>query len=331
MTLGRIIRSSVGFVIAAIFLWLAVRHISFEELTQAFDNAKPGWIVAATVAFFVGYAFRIERWRLMLAQDNSRLAWRDCAGPLLASVAANNVLPFRAGEIIRAIGFNKRLGITASVSVTTLLMERALDLMMLLGLLGFTLWIFDLNTHSVIGVGGLMLSLIAFFLLIILIYPNILRPLISGLEGFICRFLPQRQEGIAKQMRSADALLEYLSKKKLMAKLIGLSALAWITEGCVFWFAALALPSVNEPIAAWLALTVGTLSTVIPSTPGFIGTFDYFTSQSMVLMGNKLYASAAYAFTIHALLWFPPTIVGGVYLFLNPIKFTKTLELSKHG
>jgi len=283
------------------------------------------------VAFFVGYAFRIERWRLMLVQDNSGLKWRNCAGPLFASVAANNVLPFRAGDIIRAVSFNQRLGIAASVSVTTLLMERALDLMMVLCLLGFTLWIFDLNTHLVIEVGSLLLGVIALVLLVILMYPNILRPLIIWIEGVICHFLPQRKERIAKQMRSAHALLEHLSKKKLMAQLIGWSALAWIAEGCVFWFAALALPSVSKPLAAWLALTVGTLSTVIPSTPGFIGTFDYLTAQSMALMGNELAASAAYAFTVHILLWFPPTIVGGIYLLLNPISFTKTLELSKHG
>jgi uncharacterized protein (TIRG00374 family) len=331
MTLGGIIRSSIGLVFTALFLWFVLRQIRFEELTQAFDNAKLSWILAANGAFFVGYAFRIERWRLMLVQDNSRLEWRNCAGPLFASVAANNVLPLRAGDIIRALGFNKRLGITASVSVTTLLIERALDLLMVLGLLGFTLWIFDLNTHSVIGVGGLMLGLIALIILTILIYPNILRTFFNGIEGFVGRFFSQRQEGIVKQMRSAEALLDHLSKKKLMAQLIGWSALAWIAEGCVFWFTALALPSVREPIAAWLALTVGTLSTVIPSTPGFIGTFDYFTAQSMALMGNELAASAAFAFTVHALLWFPPTIVGGIYLLLNPISFNKTIDLSKHG
>ena len=330
MTLVKIIRLSVGFVFAVIFLWLVVRHISFEELKRVFDNAKPGWIVAATVVFFVGYAFRIERWRLMLVHDNSRLTCRDCAGPLFASVAANNVLPFRAGDIIRAVSFNKRLGIAASVSVTTLLMERALDLMIVLCLLGFTVSIFDLNTHLLIELGGLLLGVSALVLLVLLMYPNILRPFIHCIEGFICRFLPQRKEEIAKQMRSAHALLEYLSKKKLMAQLIGLSALAWIAEGCVFWFAALALPGVSKPEAAWLALTVGTLSTAIPSTPGFIGTFDYLTAQSMALMGNELAASAAYAFTVHALLWFPPTIVGGIYFLLNPISFTRTLGLPKH-
>jgi uncharacterized protein (TIRG00374 family) len=331
MTLGKIVQLIVASVFAVIFLWLVGRYISFEELTSAFDKAKPGWILAATVVFFVGYAFRIERWRLMLVHDNSRLTWLDCVGPFLASVAANNVLPFRAGDIIRVVCFNKRLGITVSVSVTTLMMERAMDLVVLLFLLSFTLLIFDLNIYSLIGITSLLLGSIALIFLILLLFPNILRIVINRIEEFICRFLPKRQGWIVKQIRSTDDLLLQLSKNKLMAKLIGWSALAWIAEGCVFWCAAIALPSVSKPISAWLALPVGTLSTVIPSTPGFIGTFDYFTSQSMVLMGNELAASAAYAFTVHAIIWFPPTILGGIYIFLNPISFTKTLELSKNG
>ena len=254
MTLCRVFRFSIGLVFAALFLWLAVRHISFEELGLAFNNARLGWIVAAILAFFIGYAFRIERWRLMLAKDNPELSWRNCAGPLFASVAANNVLPFRAGDAIRALGFNKRLGITASVSVTTLLIERALDLLVVLVLLGVTLWIFELKSHSVIEVGDQVLGLITISALVILIFPKSLRLCIYGIEVLICRCLPNSEEKVARQMRSARALLEHLSTKRLMVQLTGWSALAWIAEGCVFWFAALALPSVSEPAGAWVAL-----------------------------------------------------------------------------
>jgi uncharacterized protein (TIRG00374 family) len=293
---------------------------------QAFDDAKPEWIVAAMVAFFVGYVIRIERWRLMLLQHNPELKWRNCAGPLIASVAANNVLPFRAGDIIRAFGFNKRLGIMAGVSVTTLFIERALDLIVVICLLGFTLWMFDLSAYSVIGVGGLLMGSVALILLAILIYPNVMRPLINGIEGQVSRFLPHLHDRVTKQIRPISSLLKYISKKNLMARLIGCSVLAWTAEGFLFWFAALALPSVSEPVAAWLALTVGTLSTIIPSTPGFIGTFDYFTAQSMVLMGNELAASTAYAITVHAILWLPPTALGGIYLLLNPLSFNQIIE-----
>ena len=60
-----------------------------------------------------------------------------------------------------------------------------------------------------------------------------------------------------------------------MARLLLWSVLAWVTEGLVFWFAALALPSVDNHLAAWLAFPAGTLATAIPSAPGYMGTFDY--------------------------------------------------------
>ena len=105
-----------------------------------------------------------------------------------------------------------------------------------------------------------------------------------------------------------------------MLKLLGWSALAWMFEGCVFWFAALALPSVTEPQGAWLALPVATFATLIPSTPGYVGTFDYFTAWAMIQFGNAPAPAAAAAFLVHTLLWLPPTILGGAYLLSHPVR-----------
>ena len=105
-----------------------------------------------------------------------------------------------------------------------------------------------------------------------------------------------------------------------MIKLIAWSVAVWLAEGCVFWFSALALSSIKFPIAGWFALPVGTLATLIPSTPGYVGTFDYFTVRAMTSMGNSHIASTAYAILVHVLLWLPPTLIGGVYLFLYRTK-----------
>jgi uncharacterized membrane protein YbhN (UPF0104 family) len=76
---------------------------------------------------------------------------------------------------------------------------------------------------------------------------------------------------------------------------------------------------VTGPLAGWLALPVGTLATLIPSTPGYVGTFDYFTVKAMTELGNTTAAATAYALLVHALLWLPPTLVGGLYLLLHPV------------
>jgi uncharacterized membrane protein YbhN (UPF0104 family) len=76
-----------------------------------------------------------------------------------------------------------------------------------------------------------------------------------------------------------------------------------------------------------LALPVGTLATLIPSTPGYVGTFDYFTVRAMSVLGNSISASTAYALLVHILLWLPPTLIGGLYLLLNPIKKHKASKV----
>jgi len=68
-----------------------------------------------------------------------------------------------------------------------------------------------------------------------------------------------------------------------------------------FWFAALALPSITAPFAGWLALPVGTFATLIPSTPGYIGTFDYFVVRAMTEFKNPKSAATVYALLMHAL------------------------------
>lgn len=319
MTFRKWSRLILSFLLTALFLWLVVRNLSFEDFFRALKEAEIIWIAAALLSFFIGYACRIARWRLMLSKSNSNLLWITCVGPMFASVAANNVLPLRAGDVLRAFGFNKRLGISASTSVTTLFIERGLDLLVIICTLGVLLWLFDLKASSLIGLGGLTVSLIAATILVILMFPNVRAPLILCVEYLVRRVMPNAAVKVSNQIRQANELLQHLSSRGQMARLIGWSLVAWMAEGCVFWFSALALPSISQPFAAWLALVVGTLSTVVPSTPGFIGTFDYFVAQAMILLGNSLPASSAYVFLVHALLWLPPTVVGGIYFFLYPV------------
>jgi uncharacterized membrane protein YbhN (UPF0104 family) len=73
---------------------------------------------------------------------------------------------------------------------------------------------------------------------------------------------------------------------------------------------------------------VGTFATVIPSTPGYIGTFDYFTAQAMSALGNTAAAAAAFAFLVHAVLWLPPTVAGGLYLLMNPVSLRNRFKAS---
>lgn len=317
MTAKKFIRLAVGVLLAVVFLWLIARRIRPEEIKLAFQGADPLWIAAALAAFAIGYSCRIARWRLMLKRDNPGLKWSNCAGPLLASFAANNVLPFRAGDVLRSFAFNRKLGTSSGIVIATLFVERLLDLLMVLTLLGATLAVFGMDSARFAGVGGTALIAGAAVILGVLLFPRSFAPAARACGKFVCRIAPRPGEKLLAEIDKSLATLDHLAKGNTMLKLVAWSLLAWLAEGCVFWFAALALPSVTVPSAGWLALPVGTLATLIPSTPGYVGTFDYFTVRAMTALGNATAAATAHALLVHALLWLPPTLTGGIYLLLR--------------
>ena len=67
-------------------------------------------------------------------------------------------------------------------------------------------------------------------------------------------------------------------------------------------------------LAPWFACATGTLATLIPSSPGYVGTFDYFAILGMMAYGAGRAISTAFAMLVHLLLWLPVTLAGAAYL-----------------
>ena len=320
MSAARALRLLLGVALAALFAWLTVHQLDLQRIGQALREARPAGWAAAVALLCLGYLCRVLRWHVMLRRENPSLRWHECAGPMLAGFAANNVLPFRAGDLLRGLAFNGRLGITAGAALASLFVERLLDLLMVLLLLGAALWVFGFDAARVLGVGGPLLLLAAMAVLAVLLFPRLLQPL-AGLLGRLATRLPAAarvQAGLANAM----ATLTQLSGGSTMLRLVGWSGAAWLAEGGVYALVAQSMAAsstvLSVPGGSWLALPVGTLATLIPSTPGYVGTFDYFTAQAMVLAGNERTAAAAFAFLIHLVLWLPPTLAGGLYFMLRP-------------
>lgn len=320
----RIIKSLVGLCIAAVFLWLILRNVDVDEVRKSFYQVDFNMLFLSLLVFLLGYACRIQRWRIMLLNDNSLISWRQCAGPLMSSVAANNVLPFRVGDVIRAFGFTERLNITVTTSLTTIVVERLLDMLMLLFALGMALLYFRVDSSALLGVGGTGLLISAIVIMLLLLFPSIFKKIVLYICRLLDTILPKFSGKLLAIANNVFASLEYTSKNEVMIKLIFWSILAWFCEGMVFLIIASALPGITHEFAAWLAFPVGTLSTLIPSTPGYIGTFDYFSSQAMIILGNSVVAATTFAFIVHFILWLPPTIIGGIYLLFNPVVLKKS-------
>lgn len=313
MTRRQSAQLGLGFAISILFLWLILRSIPARDIFAALATVDAGWMALAVAFFAAGYACRIERWRRMLLLHRPGIGWRRCAVPFMASIAANNVLPFRAGDALRAVAFSGWLDVPTARVLATLLAERLMDLLALLLALALALALLGGGA----GFGSLLtwstgLFGLATVLVVLLLFPRALEPPMAWLLRAVSRFAPGVARAAGLQIERVFDTLQGLASPRHASTLLVWSLLAWGFEGSMFYAVARALPGIVQPIAAWLAMPVGTLSTMLPSTPGYVGTFHFFAMRAMEELGNPEAASAAFAFLVHFTLYVPVTLIGGI-------------------
>ena len=91
-----------GLLISAFFLWYTFRGISFSHIL-ALRAAHPAWILGVLGFTIASYTLRCLRWSQMMPRSTRSLRahFAVCARVLMTSLAANNILPLRIGDIMR--------------------------------------------------------------------------------------------------------------------------------------------------------------------------------------------------------------------------------------
>jgi uncharacterized membrane protein YbhN (UPF0104 family) len=243
------------------------------------------------------------------------LPLRNCARPFLISLAINNTVPLRAGDILRTVGFRRELRSPPMRIFGTLVIERLLDLFTLLafffvGLISVAAGAFppSLFRASMAMAACCLISLLAFIL-----WPDRLRQGLMRLSShpWVSPPWATRLDAWLEQLFETLSLLRL---PKLATQLLGLSILTWSFEGGLFACVAWSLQTSAHSMGPWFALSTGTLATLIPGSPGHLGTFDYFAMIGLIAYGAQRTTAAVFAILVHVFLWVPVTLVGG-FLF----------------
>lgn len=313
---ARWLKLSIGLAVTAVFLWLLARGVDPDELGRAFAGLSISAVLLALAFGTAGHAVRIVRWWILLRALEPDLPLGACVRPFLAGLAVNNVMPFRAGDVLRVVGFRRQLRSPAMRVLGTLVIERALDLCIVSGI--FFLGLFGLPDGAfprnvVVAAAWLAGAGMATILASMLLLPLFDR-YGDRLQG--CRLLAGRRwpEAVSRHGGHLAEALGLVRSMPRMLSLGGLSVVVWICEGAVFVTVAAALEAGVARLGPWLSLAAGTLATAIPSAPGYIGTYDYFAAQGLAAYGASPEIAVALALTVHAL-WVPVTVVGLLCLF----------------
>lgn len=233
---------------------------------------------------------------------------------------ANNVLPVRLGELVRAYSLGAKENISKSAAFATIVMERVFDGFSLLFILWLTLLFFPLSRSSekvgeLVRKGAnlaLLANLLLFLILILLeLKPD---PILNFIKRLL-RFLP------GKLSEKAEVILDKFSSGVRVFK--DLPRVSWIFLWSLILWAGIGISNylvflafgLHPPIQASLILMViVTLGAIIPSSPGYVGTVHFFTVIGLSLFGYGKNISVPFSIVLHASQYIPVTLLGLVYL-----------------
>jgi uncharacterized protein (TIRG00374 family) len=301
-----------GFGFSAATVWLITQQFDLHGAARALAQTRPGYAALGVLFVVLAYAMRITRWWAMLRALSPSVPLFDCVAPFLISIAVNNVAPLRAGDVVRAIGFSGQLGIAATSLLATVLLERLLDLAVLVALAFMLIAALPAGTlpPAVVSAVWLAAGIGMTAAVILLTLP---RPLQRAADWTLRRPMVQRSRLLAAGVRHANTLLATLSSvssPRLLALLLPMSLMAWLLEGGAFAAVAWDLGPKNDLLAPYAALAVGTLSTLVPSAPGYVGTFHYAVATTVQAFGWPAAEALAFAVAVHLLLWISTTAAG---------------------
>jgi uncharacterized protein (TIRG00374 family) len=313
----------VGGVAVSLFcLVLVFRRVDFGALELALLKFRWHFLIIGLISLAADYAIRIERWSVMLRAAGSDVRTSKCIAPFLGSITLNNVLPLRAGDLVRALVFPAAIGVSRVTATASLVFERLVDLLTLLIALGVGLLISPMPLPQWIGKTVMIVAVIGILTLAVIVIFG--RSLLKLTEWFAVWLDARNLVPLGRAVRLGGALVEQLGvmgSARTLLRVVILSAFIWAGEAGLFWamFQGLDLPA--NYASALMVMAIATLSTLVPSSPGYVGPFHLAAFAAVRALGGTDAQAASFAVLAHLSLWLPTTLAGGIAILLNPKLF----------
>lgn len=304
-----------GLVISAGFLFYAFQGQHPADVWAALRRVDPRWLAPALVLYFGGVWVRAVRWSVLL-RPIAALPARSVFPVVVIGYTANNVLPLRTGELVRAYLLGRGFGVRKTAALATIAVERLFD--------GLTMLAFMLAAAGAISFTAELrrLALIAFVLFVVILLGFVLLTLGGNLRDRLLQLVlgplpPRLADRVERMAESFLGGLGVLTRKGDLAIVALTSILAWGLEASMYWtiargFGPLVSAAIGVP-GALLTTGVANLATLVPAAPGYVGTFEAGVLLAVNgALGVPRGLALSYAILVHAALWFPITVWGAI-------------------
>jgi uncharacterized protein (TIRG00374 family) len=300
------------------FAFLFVRGVDLDEVADALGDADYVYVLPALALFAVSVVARSVRWRYFFLPQPD-LTWRQLLPSVLIGYAGNNLLPLRAGELLRAQHLAERYGIARMQTFGGLLMERLFDGAALAAFVVWGLLLADigaayLGAGLILGagsIGGFVFCLVV-----------VRKPAITRWGGSLpLPFLtPSRREVIANLSESFLGGFSVLQSTGRTLAAGWWTVAAWLSELAMYWLISEAFNLDASFVAVAFAGAAANVSLSLPSMQGGIGPFEVVATEALEKFDIATDAAAAYALALHFFLIVPVSLVGLAVLWRSTLQ-----------
>ena len=327
---GSAARLALGLGGSSAFLVLFLRNADFHQVGRAFTEVSAWWIGPALVVYFAGIAARAWRWHWLLLHIQSIPWWR--LFPIVAiGFGVNNVLPLRAGELVRAHVLYQRHDISRLSGLSSIFMTRVYDGLMLTFFLVIGVIASLVGFEGMNDAGDELTAAMAFLVFGItgafLVFGWIARRPDDAerIFGRMLGRLPGQGEREWTWLRPMiTGMSAQANRRQVIGALIA-SLIAWALEALMYWMVGQAF-NLGLPFPVYLLVAAAAnLLITAPSTAGGVGPFEWATKATLLIwlptlgmLGAQDAESTAVAFAaiLHGLVIIPISLVGLIFLWV---------------
>jgi glycosyltransferase 2 family protein len=309
----------IGLALSVGLLIFLLSRIDMAMLWESVKAADPLYLALMSVLIIFFYWIRAVRWRYLTEPVKKGLPVRSLFSATMIGFMANNVLPARLGEFVRAYALGKRERLPASPVFATIVVERLFDGMSVLLLILVAIAFMPpevaggvAGTFREVGIVSLglyvvMIAVIAFFMR----RPHLPERWARALVRPFSAGLSDKAGGLARSFMDG---LEVVKEPRLLVMILLFTVVHW---GLLPLTPLIMFKAFGFHYGAYDSLFIFVLTCIgvaLPSTPGYVGTFHAAVMGGMVLLGLDNDRALGFAIVTHAVNYIPVTLLGLYYL-----------------
>ncbi len=299
MELIRSYRFWLGVLLSGFCLWLALRGVPFKMLFSTLEEARYVFLAPVAILQLAYILILTLRWRTLLGPE---VRLRDTLWAQGTGYLFNNVFPLRLGDIARSFAIFRCSSMPLVHVMSTVVVERLVDvLMVILALLAVLPF---MAVPPAVARTGVLFAAVSLGAL------GVMALFARGRQWVELRF-PFLARGWSEYGKSFDRMV----RPEIALSTLSLSLIAWALLIGMYWCILKAFHPQAEMVEAAFMVVALSFAITIPSTPGFIGVFQFIGQQALLIpFGDKYSAGCALcvALTAHLTYYLSSTAVGAI-------------------